>query len=312
MTSIARFGRIAWFLLRHTVIGLMSHDAFSRAAAISFYTVGSLAPLLSIAIAISGVAFGQEAARDAILDQLGGVLGPDGRALLAGAMRSAADPFNGRIAALIGGIGLLITASGVFAEIQGGLNRIWGEAPKLNIWRMLGVRALGLALVATLGLLMSISLLISAALAALSQRLNEQIPGTALLASLLNLGLSLVLLSALFAAIYKLLPDNGPKRWRYVFSGAALTALLLTLGKSLIATHIGSSGASSAYGPASALMALLLWTYYAAAIVLAGAEFTRSVEQLHERGRRLKEASEETPDRMQAADQAAMLNRTNG
>lgn len=283
MSSLPPPLRMAWFILRKAVAGMIAHDAFSRGAAISFFTVSALAPLLGIAIALAGLVFGQEQAREAILNQLGEVVGAEGQALLEGAMRSAADPFSGRLAAILGGIGLLVTASGVFAEIQGSLNRIWGSAEKVSVLRLIGVRALGIALVATLGLLMTVSLLISAGLAALSERLDENIPGTAELAGLANLGLSLLLLSALFAAIYKLLPDRGPSCWRNVLSGAVVTALLLTLGKSLIARHIGASGLATAYGPASALMALLLWTYYTAVIVLFGAELTHAVERWREK-----------------------------
>src|SRR5207302_7706681 len=165
-------------------------------------------------------------------------------------------------------------------EIQSALNAIWKAAPSMGFSGLVRARLVSLGLVATLGFLMLVSLVVSAGLTALGSYLSDLFPGGRLLMSVLNSTISLVLISALFAAIYKILPDK-PIAWWDVAIGSVVTAILFTIGKSLIGLYIGSSGVASSYGAAGALLILLLWVYYSAQIFLLGAEFTRAYAQAH-------------------------------
>jgi membrane protein len=174
----------------------------------------------------------------------------------------------------------LLTATGAFTEIQSALNAIWKAAPSAAFSELVRARLVSLGLVATLGFLMLVSLVVSAGLTALDSYLGDLFPGSRVLMSFLNWTLSLVLISALFAAIYKILPDK-PIAWRDVAVGSVATAILFTIGKSLIGLYIGSSGVASSYGAAGALLILLLWVYYSAQIFLLGAEYTRAYAETH-------------------------------
>jgi membrane protein len=195
-------------------------------------------------------------------------------------IRSANNRESGILATVIGIATLLLTASGTFAEIQTSLNAIWKAAPSANLSDLFRARLLSLGLVVTLGFLMLVSLVVSAALAALGSYLDYLVPGGQILVAIAHFVLSLSLISALFAAIYKILPDK-PISWRDVGVGAVATALLFVLGKSLIGFYIGSSGVASSYGAAGALLIILLWVYYSAQVFLLGAEFTKAYATAH-------------------------------
>jgi membrane protein len=169
---------------------------------------------------------------------------------------------------------LLITATGAFGEIQSTLNLIWDAKPQAGLSRLVRVRIASLGLIVTLGFLMLVSLVISAGLAAVGNYLNALFPGAHVLLIVANLVLSLVLLAAVFAAVFKVLPDKQIA-WRDVVIGALATALLFTIGRSLIGLYIGSSHIASGYGAAGSLIVLLVWIYYSSLIFLLGAEFTR-------------------------------------
>lgn len=270
-----------WWLIRQTVFGFIEDEALSRGAAIAFYTVTSLAPVLIITIAIAGLVFGEDAARGAIVGQLGGLMGQAGAELVQGIILSASNPTSGLLASAFGLITLLVTASGVFGEIQSSLNVIWRAQPsqdermKETVSRLIRARALSLGLVATLGFLLLVSLAVSAALHALGDMLDSTLPDVATLVRLVNAVISFGLITALFAAIYKLLPDR-PLEWRDVMVGAVVTALLFNLGKTLIGIYLGSSAIGSTYGAAGSAVIVLLWIYYSAQIFLLGAEFTKA------------------------------------
>ncbi len=270
-----------WQLLKGTVIAFINDEALSRGAAIAFYTVTSIAPLLLIVIAVAGLVFGEDAAQGAITAQLGGLMGQQTAEVLQSAVANAATKSSGVLATIIGLITILVTASGVFVEMQSSLNAIWkAELQGTTLSRLVRARAASIGLVAALGFLLMVSLLVSAGLTAFGNYLNSILPFGELILTALNTVISVGLLSVLFAAIYKVLPDRHLE-WGDVMVGAVVTALLFTIGKSLIGWYIGSSAVASTYGAAGALMVLLLWIYYSAQIFLLGAEFTKVYANRH-------------------------------
>jgi membrane protein len=270
-----------WKLLKDTVLSFIDDEALSRGAAIAFYTVTSIAPVLLIVIAIAGLAFGRDAAQNAITAQLSGLVGQQTAEVLQSAVASAAGKSSGIVATVVGIITLFATASGVFGEMQSALNAIWKVQPTgTTVSRLIRARAASLGLVAALGFLLMVSLVVSAALAAFANQINSILPFGRLLLSGLNFVVSLTLISVLFAAIYKVLPDRHLE-WHDVGVGAVVTAVLFTIGKALIGLYIGSSAVASSYGAAGALIILLLWVYYSAQIFLLGAEFTKVYANRH-------------------------------
>ena len=265
----------AWRLTKESVYAFIDDGALSRGAAISYYTVTSLAPILIIVIAVAGIFFGQDAARGAVQRELGGLMGHDGAQVLQDILKHASSPKTGTIAGLIGLFTLLITATTTFGEIQGALNAIWrADLKGTTISRLVRVRIASLGLVATLGFLLLVSLIATAAIAALTTEINHILPFAALLLHLVSLVLSFLLVGLMFAAIYKALPDRD-LRWRDVLVGAFVTAALFTVGKFAIGLYLGSSTMSSSYGAAGGLIIMFVWVYYTAQIFLLGAEFTK-------------------------------------
>jgi membrane protein len=270
-----------WGLPKQAVLSFIDDEALSRGAAIAFYTVTSIAPILLIVVAIAGLVYGREAAQQAITTQLSGLMGQQTAQLLETAVANASDQSSGILATLIGVATLIATASGTFGEIQSALNAIWKAKPEgTTVSRLIRARAASLGLVVTLGFLLVVSLAASAALTAFGHRLDAVLPFGKIVMMVLNFVLSFVLISVLFAAVYKVLPDRHLE-WRDVIAGAALTSLLFVIGKSLIGWYIGSSAISSTYGAAGSLIVLLLWVYYSAQIFLLGAEFTKVFANRH-------------------------------
>jgi membrane protein len=274
-------GKAIWRLLKDTVLAFIEDEALSRGAAIAFYTVTSIAPILLIVIAIAGLAFGREAAQGAITAQIGGLMGQQTAEVLQSAVASASGKSSGIVATIIGIVTVIATASGVFGEMQSALNAFWKAKPQGGtVSRLVRARAASLGLVAALGFLLLVSLAVSAGLTAFGNYLNAILPFGKIIVEALNVLVSLVLISILFAAIYKVLPDR-PIAWRDVITGAIVTAVLFTIGKSLIGWYLGSSAVASSYGAAGALIILLLWVYYSAQIFLLGAEFTKVYANRH-------------------------------
>src|ERR1700736_1065743 len=210
----------AWTLLKDTILSFVNDEALSRGAAIAFYTVTSFAPVLLIVIAIAGLAFGRDAAQKAITSQLSSLMGQQTAEVLQSAVASAAGKSSGVVATVVGIVTLMVTASGVFGEMQSALNAIWKAKPKgTTVSRLIRARATSLGLVAALGFLLMVSLVVSAALTAFGDYLNSILPFGKIILSTLNFVVSLALLSALFAAIYKVLPDEDIE-WRDVVIGA--------------------------------------------------------------------------------------------
>lgn len=274
-------GRITKFeavqMAQETVSGFMDDNCLSRGAAIAYFTIFSLAPILLVVIAIAGFVFGDDAARGVVFEKLQGMMGKDAAGLVQSMIQSAANRKSGIIATVISIVMLLVTATGVFGELQSSLNSIWKTDAKeahSTVSRLIRARAQSLGLVVTLGFLLLVSLAISAAISAAWNRVNQAVPGAGILLPLINLVVSLCFTTLLFAAVYKVLPDRN-LQWRDVLIGSFFTAVLYTIGKAAIAAYVGRSGIASSYGAAGALVVLLLWVYYSAQIFLLGAEFTK-------------------------------------
>ncbi len=268
---LKRFWKLAW----NTIVAFSEDSALSRGAAIAFFTVTALAPVLLIVIAVAGLVFGQDAASDAIAAQLTGLMGRPAAEMLQATIASAADKSSGILASVIGILTLIFTASGVFGEMQRSLNDIWKTKPTgTTVSRLIKARAASLGLVVALGFVLTVSLVVSAALTALSDTINAYIPFGEQVLALVSAAISITLIAALFAAIYKVLPDKR-LAWRDVIVGALTTSVLFNVGKSLIGWYIGSSAVASSYGAAGALIVVLLWIYYSSLIFLLGAEFTK-------------------------------------
>jgi membrane protein len=261
---------------RTAFTSFLADEALTRGAAIAFYAVTSIAPVLLIVIAIAGLFFGREAASNAIVAQLSSLMGRDSATLLQDAVNNASTPTQGLIASVVGVTTLLVTASGVFSEMQSALNVIWKtEAHAGTISRLVRARTASLGLVAALGFLLLVSLVVSTAITALADYLDRAVPFGHAIVALINVIVSYVLVAFMFAAIYKILPDRHLE-WRNVILGGMITAFLFNIGKFLISFYLGTSAIGSTYGAAGSLVIILLWIYYSAQLFLLGAEFTKA------------------------------------
>lgn len=270
--AIRRF----YHLAKKSVEAWFDDYAASMGAAIAYYTVFSIAPLLIIVIAIAGAVFGREAVEGQIVAQLADLIGVETAMGVQGLIRNASRPTSGALATAVSLALLVIGATSVFAELQTALNRIWRvpvAAQRAGWWRTLRSRLLSFGLILGLAFLMMVSLIISAAVAAFARWANGMIPAAEVLLQGINMGISLAVSSFLFAMIYKFMPQ-AKIAWRDVWVGAAVTAVLFEIGKIGISMYLGKSGMTSAYAAAGSLVVLLMWVYYSAQIFLLGAEFT--------------------------------------
>ncbi len=245
-------------------------------AALAFYSVLSIGPLLLIVIAIAGLMFGREAASGELVSQMRGLMGEQGAEAIQAAIANAHKPEEGFWAMLAGVATLLFGASGVFGQLQDALNIIWGVKPEAGrgFIRMVRERFLSFTMVLGAGFLLMVSLIVSALLTALGTYFTGLLPQLAPVMQLVNTLVSFAIIALLFALMFKYLPDT-PVRWQDVWIGALLTALLFTVGKYLIGLYLGSSTIGSTYGAAGSVVVLLVWIYYSAQIFFFGAEFTR-------------------------------------
>ncbi len=265
-----------WQMAKAAVKAWSDDYAPSMGAALSYYTLFSLAPLLIIVIAVAGMVFGQEAAQGQIVAQLRGIMGQEGAVAVEGMLKAAHEPAQGVIATIVGIVILLLGATAIFGELQSALDRIWRvPAPKeeSGIWHLLRTRLLSFGLVLGLGFLLIVSLVVSAVLAALGKWWSGWFAGWDVLLEILNFAVSFGIFTLLFAMIYKIMP-RATVSWRDVWTGAAVTALLFTLGKVLIGLYLGKSSLASGFGAAGSLVVLIAWVYYSAQIFLFGAEYT--------------------------------------
>ncbi|HUN40465.1 MAG TPA: YihY/virulence factor BrkB family protein [Acetobacteraceae bacterium] len=292
--------RDVWQLTKRSVAAFFEDDAFSKGAAISFYAVLALGPILLIIVALVGFLYGDDATRGALLDKLGGFMGERAASFLQNAIKGAGSHGAGITATIVGVVSLLLTATAVFGELQTALNAIWRAQPKGSSMRqLLRSRLVSLGLVLLLALVLIVSLVLSALIVGLQHQLNRIMAVPATLIGLLNFILSLALLSALIAAVYKVLPDRD-LNWRDVTAGAVVTALLITIGKVAIGIYIGSSATISGYGAAGSVIAVLFWIYYSVEIFLLGAEFTRVYAEREAPLRRSPAGSGQPTDRESA------------
>jgi len=245
-------------------------------AALAYYTIFSLAPLLVIAIAIAGLAFGVQAAQGEITGQIQGLIGREGAKAVQAMIQSAYKPAHGAIASMVGVLALLLGASGVCCEMQDALNSIWHVSPgdKSGVWDLLKARFMSFGMVLAIGFLLLVSLLFSAFLAALAKYVEGVLPLPAIFLYSVDFLFSLLSITVLFAMIFKVLP-NVRIAWSDVWMGATLTSLLFTVGKFIIGFYIGKSVPASAYGAAGSLVMVAAWIYYSALLLYFGAEFTR-------------------------------------
>jgi membrane protein len=250
-------------------------------AALAYYTVLSLAPLVVIVVGLLGLVVEQNAARADVVAQFSALVGKAGGETVETILTHGADQKAGLWTAVLGFATLLLGASGVFAELQESLNLIWGVPPGAWSWRtMIRERLLSVAMVFVLGFLVLVSLLASAAISALGASLKDWAPGFDFVWESVNSIVSLLVITVMFAGLFRFLPDVEIA-WRDVWIGAAITSALFVLGKFLLGFYLGRSAFASAYGAAGSLVIVLLWVYYSAQIFFFGAEFTRTFSQRH-------------------------------
>lgn len=255
----------------------------SMGAAISYYTVFSLAPLLVIVIALAGAFFGREAVQGVIVEQFSALIGPQSASLVQGLVARASDTDKGLVAGLISLGVLLVGATTVFAELQSALDRIWHvpESQKPSgLWALLRTRLLSFGMILALAFLLMVSLAVSAAVASFGAWIGGLMPGWEVLLQVVNTAFSLAVATTLFAIIYKLMP-SARIAWRDVWVGAFVTAALFEVGKLLIGLYLGKSSMTESFAAAGSLVVLLAWVYYAAQIFLFGAEFTKAYADAH-------------------------------
>ncbi len=279
--------RSYWWVLKTAVKDWASDNAARLSAAVAFYTMISLAPLLVIAVYVAGVFFGQGQARQTMLDQVTQSIGPQAAELMGQMMDQAQTSGHGVVAITLSIITLVVGATAVFGALQGALDRIWEVKPQGRnaIWGFIRKRLLSLLMVGLIGLLLLATVVLSAVISSLAGYAEGTLPGSAVLWQVLNIVVSVVVLTVLFAAIFKLLPDVKIQ-WKDVWIGAALTAVLFEVGKFLIGLYLGRSAATSAYGAAGALALILLWVYYSGLIFFLGAEITQAYARAQ--GRRIE------------------------
>jgi membrane protein len=263
-----------WQLLKTTVQEWLADEASLLAAALSYYTAISLAPLLVLLVVIVGFFLSQATARTQVLDQLRGAIGTQGAQFLAIILENADQPGVASLAGILSFLTLVWGSTNVFSQLQTSLNKIWDVEPKpgRGLWATLRERLLSFSLVLGVAFLLLVSFVLSAVLAALSGLGQSWVPGLDWLWQLLNFLVSFGVITLLFAAIYKVLPD-AKVVWRDVWLGAAVTALLFTVGKTVLGWYLANTG--STYGAAGSLIVFLLWVYYSAQILFFGAEFTQ-------------------------------------
>jgi membrane protein len=272
------FGSI-WPAAKDAGLKWVAHKDARMGAALSYYSVFSIGPLIVIAVAIAGFVFGREAVQGQVADALRGLLGESGAQAINGMLASADRPREGIIATIFGIVTLVAAAIGVVVQLKDAFNTVWEvkETPGRGLWGFVRTYVLSLAAVLAVGFLLMVSMVMTAALAAFGKYVGSMLPEAALHGA--ASGVSVAVIALLFALMFKWMPDT-PVQWRDVWLGAVATAALFEIGKFLIGLYIGKQGLESTYGAASSLVVVLIWVYYAAQIVLLGAEFTHSQAKL--------------------------------
>lgn len=268
-------------LLKETLASWNAHKAPKMGAALAYYTAFSLAPLVVLVVGLVSLAIEQNAARTEIVTQFSGLMGKEGGATVEAILAHSAQQDAGLWATIVGFVVLLVGASGVFGELQDSLNTIWEVPPRERRWlSLIRERLVSFAMVFALGFLVLVSLVLSAGIAALGGYMKGVLPGFDTLWESANSLVSLIVVTLLFAGLFRFLPDVKVA-WRDVWTGATITAALFVLGKFLLGFYIGRSAFASAYGAAGSLIIVLLWVFYSAQIFFFGAEFTRAYARRH-------------------------------
>src|SRR5215208_1982804 len=267
-------------LLKLTYQGWKEDKASRLSAALAYYTIFSLAPLLIIVIAITGLFWQKDIVQSQVMNQIQSLVGVQGATFVSDLLASASNPAKGITATIFGIITLLFGALGVFNELHNALNTIWEVKEEEtkgfveSIKKVIFSRLLSFSMILGIGFLLLVSLVISAALSAVQETIGNAIPVSEILLQLVNLVISIGVITVLFALIFKFLPD-AEIAWRDVWLGAFVTAILFSLGKLLIGLYLGNSAVASSFGAAGSLVLLLVWIYYSAQILFFGAEFTQ-------------------------------------
>lgn len=307
-----------WYLLKRAGHEWIDDKAGRLGAALAYYTIFSVAPLLIVVVAVAGFAFGEEAVRGQIVGELAGLVGQQSAETIQTMIESARKPDEGLLATIVAIATILAGATGVFIQLQDALNTVWEvrRKPGAGILASIRDRFISFAMVFVVGFLLLVSLIVSATLSAIGKYLGGILPVPEIVLQVINIVLSFLIVMVLFAMIFKVLPDVLIA-WRDVWVGAAVTALLFTIGKFLIGLYLGRSSVASTYGAAGSVVIFLLWVYYSAQIILYGAEFTQvyacrfgtrilpkasayAVEK-----RRHRESARNEPDRPSATSAAA-------
>jgi membrane protein len=267
-----------WEVIKNSIKGFGEHKVTKISGSLAYYTVFSMAPLLVVVIALCGVFLEKEAAQGQIFSQLKGFLGAETAAQLQELIKKASIADKGVMASVIGGVTLLVGATTIFADIQDSINTIWGikPKPKRGWLKLLMNRFLSFSVIVSLGFLLLVSLLVSTVLDGFSAQLEARFEDVSVAVfTILNTLVTLLVVSSIFGVIFKVLPD-AKIRWKDIFSGAIVTAVLFMVGKLAISFYIGTSDVGSTYGAAGSLVILLLWAYYSSIILYFGAEFTKA------------------------------------
>jgi membrane protein len=270
--------KTTWTILRQTFHAWDDHEAPRLGAALAFYTTLSLAPLVVLLTAIVGLIAGHSTAENQLLTQVESTIGPQGADLVKEMIKTAEKPASGAIASIIGVMTLLFGASGVFGELRAALNKMWDIKPRSGgVWETIKQRVFSIGMVLAVGFLLLVSLVMSTALAALGKFFGGMLPLPEWVLSAIDLLVSWGGTTILFAFIFKYVPE-AKISWKFVWPGAAFTALLFTIGKFLIGLYLGKAAVGSAYGAAGSLVVVIVWVYYSSMIFMFGAEFTHVLE----------------------------------
>lgn len=265
-----------WQIVKQTASDWSDDNAARLSAALAYYAILSIAPLLVLAVSVAGFVYGEDAARGQIASELASVVGPEAGEGIQTLLAHAQKPGEGLVGSIVGGLVLLFGASGVFGELQASMDTIWDVAPKpgRGIWGVVRQRFFSFSMVLGVAFLLLVSLVLSAVLSGIGGLFQDALPGGATLWEAINFVISLAVISGLFALIFKVVPDVEIG-WRDVWIGAATTAVMFALGKFALGLYLGRASVASPYGAAGSFVVLVIWVYYAAQILFFGAEFTQ-------------------------------------
>ena len=265
-----------WKLIKRAGESWLDHNATRLAAAVAFYSILSLAPLLLLSVAIAGFIFGEEAARGELVDQMRDLVGDEGAKVIQDTLAKAKKTEHGIFATVVGSVTLLLGAAGVFGELHDAMNVVWEvkAKPGRGVWGFLRDKFLSFGMVLSIGFLLLVSLVLSTALSVVGKYFSGMTPGVPVFMEVLNFLVSIALITGLFALLFRYLPDARIP-WRHLWPGAFTTAILFTLGKYLIGLYLAQAAVGSPFGTAGSLVVLIVWVYYSSLIIFFGAELTQ-------------------------------------